>query len=497
MRPTTFTRDGVWFGPRFIRSDALTRDWRCGVCGGRLIQRWLPRQGWLIACGRDPDHSDFIHETALDQRKVDALHILDTYGNKGGTEMPIKDLQKRVPMLKRGGIIRLGYKEKKIVNDKEIWYPVAADHFVLKDAPDLTELYGPQPRLLNVLFPFDDIDRVFQAWHQRWRAGGLQCRGDGDTVQYAVDPNTGRVLVRDGQALQAFTCNGETFKNGDLVPCPGLAHDLYPKCKECSPNALLILLIREKPRLVYYQLATTSKHNIVKLTGQLEFLRRSAGRLTGIPLILELRPEEISTPSGDGGKRVRRTKYLLSLEPDPQWVQALLTAQQAEALPGIPERVMPATEAIEPSPPPPSGHSDDTPMEPPLWEAPLEGEDIQDAEWDEGLFDANQAEQDPIVQMAMDELGAQTVIDLPAWAQELRAKANSGPGASDPITSTAAKGLVAGLARKLDGDSAEARVRAFIRALWRCGPEELTKAMYNLTVNLNGEIEEKIAEILS
>jgi hypothetical protein len=115
-------------------------------------------------------------------------------------------------------------------------------------------------------------------------------------------------------------------------------------------------------------------------------------------------------------------------------------------------------------------------------------------EWDEDQFNAS--EKDQAAEYAQMELGAEIAVpagDLPAWAQELRAQADTSPGASDPIAEGAAGGLVVGLARKLDGD--KDRVRAFIRALWGLEPEELTKAMYNLTVGLNGELAEKAKEL--
>ena len=42
----------------------------------------------------------------------------------------------------------------------------------------------------------------------------------------------------------------------------------------------------------------------------------------------------ISTPSGKGGKRVRREKWMLSIEADPDWVKEKLQAMKLDALPG-------------------------------------------------------------------------------------------------------------------------------------------------------------------
>jgi hypothetical protein len=246
--------------------------------------------------------------------------------------MPILDLQQDAgARLKRAGIIRLGVKKKSQRTGKE--YPAETPHFVLKDAPGLVEIYGNEPRRLNIYLPFNEVDRNLIAWHQHWVAGGLLCRGDGERIEYAVDPGTGEVIVKKGQALATGTFDGVKTTTGHPVKCSGMDHGLYPRCQQCRPNALLIVLIREVPRLAYYQIATSSIHNVVNLTGQMRWVKENIGRLQGVPFILERRRDKISTPGGNG-KRVRREKYLLHLEPDPNWVKEMLAEMHRRALPG-------------------------------------------------------------------------------------------------------------------------------------------------------------------
>ena len=85
------------------------------------------------------------------------------------------------------------------------------------------------------------------------------------------------------------------------------------------------------------------------------------------------------------------------------------------------------------------------------------------------------------------------VGDIPQWVLALRRQAEQAPGASDPIPGGSATGLIANLARKLDGDTD--RARRFVRWVWCCEPEELTKAMFNLTGKLNGDLAERVAEL--
>ena len=278
---------------------------------------------------------DFI----VQQQQTDAADAL--YGLRGVLEMPILDLQQDAgARLKRAGIIRLGVKKKSQRTGRE--HPVETPHFVLKDAPGLVEIYGPEPTKLNVWLPFNEVDRNFPAWHQNWVAGGLICRGDSQKIEYAVNPDNGEVIVKKGQALITGTVDGIKLVTGHPVKCPGLAHDLYPRCQNCRPNALLVVMIRELPRLAYYQIATSSKHNVVNLTGQMKWFRENAGRLQGIPFVLERRLDNISTPSGKNGKRVRRDKYLLHLEADPEYVEAVFADMSARALPSTQRMAIPA-----------------------------------------------------------------------------------------------------------------------------------------------------------
>lgn len=319
--------------------------------------------------------------------------------------MPIKDLQKDKPGLSRAGVIRLGYKMRKCTkcgnvraadkcpkcngtkfksykrDGREIIleFPTQADHFVLNDAPDVIEALGTdKPAELRIWFPFDDIDLVFPAYHQLWSAGALICRGDGEKIEYAINPQTGRTIVRDGIALEDFKTKDGDFKRGDVMGCPGMAHDTYSRCQNCKPNAMLIVLLRDVPRLAYYQIATTSIHNVVNLTQQLTYIKQEVGRLKGVPFILKYGMREISAPAGEGGKRQRVKKYLLSLEVDPEYYRRIVEMQSQLAAPermllSDGEFVEAETEEIETTKPAPEIGT----IEPPMWMAPNGGDDSE------------------------------------------------------------------------------------------------------------------------
>jgi len=280
----------------------------------------------------------------------------------------------------RLGIIRLGHKVTKTKKRKdgstyEVEYPVQDSHFVLTDAPDIAEVYGEEPRELDVILPFPDIPRNFDAFYTVWAGGVLVCKGDGEYVQYAapfkvqeksgrarVYNDSGDTLVTDGQAQTAFQWNGQEFKPGDLVPCPGAAKDLYPHCAACRLSAILKVMMAKPElfRLGYFQVATGSGRNYDTILGTLELISASGQRpVSGIPF--KMRLVEESTTYVENGKRKATKKWFIQLEPDPTLTRTLYQ-QQARALLGATVRAQadPATgevvdewEEVEPEAPPP------------------------------------------------------------------------------------------------------------------------------------------------
>lgn len=300
--------------------------------------------------------------------------------------MPIRDRSNR--RLVRLGVIRLGHKEKQTKKRKdgttyEVEYPTQDDHFVLTDAPELAEVYGEQPRELDVLLPFPDVTRNFDAYYQVWAGGVLVCQGDGEQVLYStpftvqvsdkgathVYNASGDTLVSNGIAQVRFTWNGSIFKPGDTVACPGQSADLYPHCAACKLNGMLKVMMSD-PRLFrmgYYQVSTGSKRNYDTIMGTLEML--PAERLNGIPFKLRM-VEESTTYKDSNGKRAKGTKWFLQLEPDPAFTRHLYT-RMTRSMMGLPEPVaqLPAGpqwgdfDDAEPAAPPPLAQ-DQEPDEP-------------------------------------------------------------------------------------------------------------------------------------
>jgi hypothetical protein len=129
----------------------------------------------------------------------------------------------------------------------------------------------------------------------------------------------------------------------------------------CKPVGRLQVIIPELRRLAYVMALTTSIHDIKNLSQQLTALELSNGSLRGIPLILRRTAVEISMPGGDG-KRVRREKWMLSIEAAPRWVGLQLEAMERGALTAFsqaPQLAAPSAPAL-----PAPSYDDDRPAAP-------------------------------------------------------------------------------------------------------------------------------------
>jgi hypothetical protein len=195
------------------------------------------------------------------------------------------------------------------------------------DDADATErfrtVYGDEPTSVRVFLPFRTAIENFEAWQEHWTAGALQHRCDGETC----------VL---------WLTNRHTYSQ-DAKPCPHL-HIAREERDRCKPTGRLKVIIPELRRLAYVTVLTSSIHDIMELSAQIEALEAFRGDLRGIPLILRRQPREISTPSGTDGKRRRMEKWLLSIEAAPTWVDLQLQAQEQAALPA-PMKLLPAPPA--------------------------------------------------------------------------------------------------------------------------------------------------------
>ena len=163
--------------------------------------------------------------------------------------------------------------------------------------------YGDEPADINVYLPFKTADENFSSWQEKWVAGGLEHRCDGETCVRWLD--------------------GDHYSEKP-IPCPG-------GCKEVGR---LMVIIPELQRLAYVTVETHSINDIINIDDNLRAVEALAGSLEGIPFNLRREPHQISTP-GASGKRVRREKWLITIEVDPVWAAQRLTAMHTAAIASI------------------------------------------------------------------------------------------------------------------------------------------------------------------
>ena len=268
--------------------------------------------------------------------------------------MPLKDV-KRVGRLPRLGVIRLGWQEPN--KSGHGTHPVAAGHFVLKDAADLAEFFGEAPTELPILFPFPAFDRNIEAYHRVWAGGICVCQGDGEIVHSSL-PFTckedskgmhvyrakGDRLVDNGVALSDFAWNGTRFSAGDIVPCPGGKHDAYPQCQSCNPSIVLKVMIRDPDaaRFGYYQISTRSIGNYTHFLSAWEHITDD-GRLdipmNSVPFILRVTPRN-TMYQDQSGMWTAKENFFLQLEVAPAVARAKQLASERRFMASLEGREM-------------------------------------------------------------------------------------------------------------------------------------------------------------
>ena len=248
--------------------------------------------------------------------------------------MPIKDLRKRNLAFPQIGTIRKGAPKGEGRPGKDLTYfRVEINPLETKAIEDFNKAYPDEPRDLNISFPFNEIEKLWDCWYEAYTAGAMYAQADGEIYVYLKDGVTGEILVKDGIELS-------TGKPKKFVKDEPATHYLDAKGKDkplhCKPAGRLRVMIRELSRLAYFTVITGSWGDIENITDQLEGLHYlSKGNLQGLPITLKRRPQMVSTPGKDG-KRVRREKWLLQLEADPYWAEERMKELEYLRRPALP-----------------------------------------------------------------------------------------------------------------------------------------------------------------
>lgn len=212
----------------------------------------------------------------------------------GDFEMSIKGLTDKGAAFPRIGELRKGDVKPETGNrpGKDLDY----FRFTSDDPATVTAFataYGSQPRVIRCYLPYRDVESNFQTFMEEWLKGGLVRRCDGENI----------LVERNSKGTY------------DSTP-----HRCMHTC-HCKQVGRLSVIVPELRRFAYVLALTSSTWDIVELHSNLTAVFELTGDLRGIPFILSRKLREVSVPDDKGG-RVRREKWLLSIEAAPTWVQA-------------------------------------------------------------------------------------------------------------------------------------------------------------------------------
>jgi len=207
---------------------------------------------------------------------------------------PINEISDIVRM-PRLGKIHLGIK---VQGTGRSPYPKATDYFVCP--PEVQEVYGEKPTMLNIMFPVDAPEVFAQQWLRSYsRSQGLVCIGDGLTSKRKVDIDSGDIA--------SGTTEEGRWQWQEELPCDPQECPQYLS-KLCRRVMNLQFLLPEVPGLGVWQIDTTSFHSIVNINSMVKMLRGMVGRCSMVPLQLCLGPVQVS-PEG----KKTKTVYILHI----------------------------------------------------------------------------------------------------------------------------------------------------------------------------------------
>jgi hypothetical protein len=271
--------------------------------------------------------------------------------------MPIKGLTDRGLAFPQIGVIRKGAPKGQNAPGKDLaHFRVEFDENEVAAAQTFRDAYGETPTQIKIVFPFNEVERVWDAWLEAYVASRLLARSDGETIIYWR--KDGRVLAAGGVA--AVTEEIE-------IPIR-VAKDKYEKRKVqlvegmpiryiegmvfggtqknpalVKPVGRLRVVIPDLKRLATLTFMTTSKRDIIAMggadSGELGSIVRVCQSVkvpfAGVPLILKRRKEAVSVPQEDGTAK-RLPKWMVHIEPDPEFVARANIAMHRLAMPEIP-----------------------------------------------------------------------------------------------------------------------------------------------------------------
>ena len=202
-------------------------------------------------------------------------------------------IQGFTPVLQELGKIKIGAKGKTTTSKKGKIYrpPEKHEYFTIvtteidKNGDWVLDSNFPnnKPTKLNITLLYNDPSENFY-------------------TQYAAYTKIGRVCHGDGERAITSTSEIKTCNPSECL--------LFQE-RECKPNGILSVVLRDNPRLGgVYKFRTTSYNTIRNILSSMFLLQnRTGGLLAGIPLVLKISPQTTKTKTG-----ITTTIHVVNLE---------------------------------------------------------------------------------------------------------------------------------------------------------------------------------------
>src|SRR4030042_3084278 len=192
--------------------------------------------------------------------------------------MPIKGLSDRGLSFPEIGRIRKGAPKDETKNKPGTdlkYFRVTFDEKETEAVQIFEKRYGKEPNEIHVILPFNEIDKMGEAWLEAYTAGRMVARADGEYFVYQVDTSTGELLVKNGLDKEG---KQKPYTDGQVV-----GHDYKNNEVRCKPVGRLKVIVPELARAAYMTVLTTSINDIVNISEQLSaFQELNNGQIAGI-----------------------------------------------------------------------------------------------------------------------------------------------------------------------------------------------------------------------
>lgn len=218
----------------------------------------------------------------------------------------------RFPIL---GTIRLG--EKK-TSAKGTQYPTESEFFVLKDAPEVAEVYGAMPKEIDIMFPSDDEEIIIPTWY-KWYGnaktnadgeiigGTLNCYGDGPDKE--GNPGVAIYLKEKDQVTglpPQRACHGPNcadWKNGRGQ-------------QQCKQSMQILCMIPLVSMYGVFRINTSSWNAIHNVHGMIKWVKAMNNGVVRNHMFKLKRVEKAVTYTDDKGTPQTRVHHIMELHPN-------------------------------------------------------------------------------------------------------------------------------------------------------------------------------------